>query len=219
MAKFRPEKRKSPCAECPFRRSSIKGYLGADDPEHFLGLTTRDADMPCHMDIDYSDPDWRETQEPDAPLCVGGLQFQNNTHKLARPADMAEAQRVVGTNDNVFATPEEFLIHHMVDTRHAVRIPIMSGLNWRGFKVNEAAGYYAPIVRVESWFTPEWERVLAVAFDANEGLLVCRPQKTLRNAEDELGEKVYSWITSGGPTTSREMSEEEYDELMTVRAR
>lgn len=138
MAKFRPERRKSPCSQCPFRRNSVRGYLGADDPEHFLSLTMRDATMPCHMDIDYSDKDWLTTQEPDAPLCVGALQFQNNFMKLARDPEVARGQRAVGESANVFSNPEEFLVHHMFG-RWAGKVK--DSFWWMAEKVNRAMGY------------------------------------------------------------------------------
>lgn len=138
MAKFRPEKRKSPCAECPFRKTSRRGYLGADDPEHFLEMTMKDADMPCHMDIDYTDETWIESQLPDAPLCVGSMQFQNNEMKLSREPEIARGQRAVGENPNVFSTPEEFLIHHMWGRWEK---PVKHSHWWNAEKVNAALGF------------------------------------------------------------------------------
>lgn len=138
MSRYRPEKRKAPCAECPFRRTSIRGWLGADHPEHFLEMTLKGADMPCHMDIDYSDKEWQTTQEPDAPMCVGALQFQNNWLSLSRNPEVAEAQRAVGNNRNVFDTPEQFMIHHKWNTHFG---PVEPSLLFSAQKVNKALGF------------------------------------------------------------------------------
>lgn len=94
--------------------------------------------MPCHMDIDYTDPDWAKTQEPTAPLCVGAMQYQNNNMKLSRDPEIAEAQRVVGNNANVFSSPEEFLIHHKFGRWEG---PVETSMWWRGHPVNFALGY------------------------------------------------------------------------------
>lgn len=104
--------RKTPCIDCPFRKNAAPGWLGASTADEFLANTLGDAEMPCHMAIDYSDPMWDVTQLPDADLCVGGLQFQNNFMKLPRPRKMADACRAVGTNDKIMSTPAEFLERH-----------------------------------------------------------------------------------------------------------
>lgn len=94
--------------------------------------------MPCHMDIDYSKEDWLEKQEPDAPLCVGAMQFQNNYMKLSRDPEIAEAQRAVGNNPNVFSNPEEFLIHHQHGRWEK---PVQNSLWWHADVVNRELGF------------------------------------------------------------------------------
>lgn len=108
-------KRKTPCAQCPFRKDSPPGYLGASSAPEFLDSTLWDAEMPCHMAINYGDPDWFEKQYPSADLCVGSLQFQNNFMKLPRPRKLSDACQEVGKNDAVMSSPEEFMEHHNND--------------------------------------------------------------------------------------------------------
>ena len=110
-------RRKHPCSECPWLRRSAPGYLGADDPEHFYRASvtqerTPASAMPCHMEIDYSDPDWVHTQYPDADICAGNLVYFRNYMKSPRDPEMNAAVRSVSPSPHVFSTPGEFLTHH-----------------------------------------------------------------------------------------------------------
>jgi hypothetical protein len=104
---------KTPCRECPFRRRSLPGWLGASNPEEFLATTLADAEMPCHMTVDYEDPYWEDELDM-AQFCAGALIFFRNICKVSRdrsrpllPAD----------KENVFATPAEFLAHHKSEVK------------------------------------------------------------------------------------------------------
>lgn len=106
--------RVTPCAGCPWRVTSRRGYLGADDPVHFYRASiTREGMMPCHEEIDYSDPEWRVTQFPFVSLCAGGLIHFVNTLKAPRYAPLARAVAAVKRSRAVFTWPQEFLRHHM----------------------------------------------------------------------------------------------------------
>lgn len=106
--------RKTPCAECPWRRNSLRGWLGEDNPEDFYRANiTNEGAMPCHMQIDYEDPHWKETQLPDADLCAGSLIYFNNTNKRPRDPEIAQAVDAVGTSPQVFEWPDQFIGHHM----------------------------------------------------------------------------------------------------------
>jgi len=105
--------RKTPCQECPWLRKSAPGYLGDDNPEHFFRASvTRESLMPCHMQIDYSDPDWANTQLPGVDFCAGNLIFYRNWLKQPRNPDLYAATRAVNPSQHVFLTPEEFFEHH-----------------------------------------------------------------------------------------------------------
>lgn len=201
MAKWRPEKRKAPCAECPFRRTSTRGWLGADDPEHFVQVSAGGSDLPCHMDIDYTKKDWLEKQEPDAPLCVGSLQFQNNWMSLSRLPHVAEAQREVGDNPRVFDNPEEFLIHHKVGVHDG---PTEPGQGYRATHVDVLRGVQ-PIARVESWRTDEdSDDVLYVAWDEEGDVL-----HVARNIK-ESPELLRWWDGRGDIKFRHDVSESDY---------
>ena len=113
--------RKRPCRECPYRRTSPAGWLGSDHPTAFVGKSyVAEVDMPCHMAIDYTDPDWATSQEPDADMCAGALILLANDHKLPREPRMSDAVRAVEPDcEQVFASPGEFLAHHTGDERYA----------------------------------------------------------------------------------------------------
>jgi hypothetical protein len=110
-------KHKTPCKECPFRRASTPGWLGASTPEEFMASARSGAEMPCHSSIDYEQSDWRTKQYPKAPLCAGSLIFLKNSCTLPRdPALAASVKAVEGDRETVFNWPHEFLAHHDRET-------------------------------------------------------------------------------------------------------
>lgn len=106
--------RTTPCSECPWRVTSKRGYLGDDNPEHFYRTSvTREGEMPCHEQIDYDDPEWKETQLPNVDLCAGNLIYFRNNYKGPRRPKLAAAVQAVKQSKAVFSWPWEFLAHHM----------------------------------------------------------------------------------------------------------
>ncbi len=97
-----------PCKECPFKRTSMPGYLGASTTQEFFDTTMADAAMPCHTTVDYDNPDWREKLS-DAKFCSGALIFFRNICKLSRDP---KRPRLDVNRELVFGTPLEFLSHH-----------------------------------------------------------------------------------------------------------
>jgi hypothetical protein len=106
--------RTTPCQGCPWRVTSLPGYLGDDDPVHFYWASvTTEGDMPCHEQIDYSDPAWEVTQLPSADLCAGMLIHYRNSLKVPRRRHLEVAVRAVKASAAVFSWPWEFMTHHM----------------------------------------------------------------------------------------------------------
>jgi hypothetical protein len=110
-------KRTKACKECPFRRTSAPGWLGAEkDPQAFVRAAEADYvdnPLPCHMAIDYSDDDWRGEQYDNADLCAGALIYARNQCKV--PRDPERAMDVAGVEEdrkNIFEYPHEFVEHH-----------------------------------------------------------------------------------------------------------
>jgi len=103
---------KKPCGECPFRRKSIPGWLGADNAAGFMATTMADHPMPCHSTVDYERADWNDdlfSAETEARYCAGALIFFANIGKLSRDRNRP---RLPADPKNVFKTPAEFIAHH-----------------------------------------------------------------------------------------------------------
>lgn len=106
--------RTTPCEKCPWRKNSVRGYLGEDEPLHFYQQSvTGEGDMPCHMVIDYADPDWLENQYPEADYCAGNLIYFRNHMKTPRRKPLAGAVARVKRSKAVFSGPREWFRHHM----------------------------------------------------------------------------------------------------------
>jgi len=102
---------KKPCGDCPFRRVSTPNHLGASTPEEFVATALADVPMPCHLTIDYDDPEWKEKwlQGQEGKFCAGSLVFAANMCKLSR--DPARP-KLPADREKVFSWPAEFLKHH-----------------------------------------------------------------------------------------------------------
>lgn len=101
-----------PCSDCPFRRKSMPGWLGASAPERFIGSIMTELPLPCHQTIDYDgDPSWKEKWEAQeiGSICAGALILSANLCKMPRDR---EFPRMKSDREQVFATPNEFIDHH-----------------------------------------------------------------------------------------------------------
>lgn len=84
-----------PCHDCPWRRESIPGWLGAGDPDDWIGLAHSDAPIPCHA--------------LKGPQCAGAAIYRANILKLPRDPRVLRLNK---DTEKVFAAPAEFLKHH-----------------------------------------------------------------------------------------------------------
>lgn len=103
---------RKPCKECPFRRKSMPGHTGDTEPEEFIQTALADYRMPCHLTIDYSDPEWKEKfdQKQIGKECAGNAVFFANICKV--PRDRSRL-RLKEDEINVFSTATEFVAHHL----------------------------------------------------------------------------------------------------------
>lgn len=102
----------TPCAECPWRRSSAPGYLGASTPQEFLACADSEARMPCHVHLDYEDPEW-EGKVPQVPRCAGrAIHYRNRCKQPRSPGEREFVNSVQADPVNVFQWPDEFIAHH-----------------------------------------------------------------------------------------------------------
>lgn len=113
------------CKECPFRRASAQGYLGEclGDPWEFLRahFIEGEVPLPCHMTVDWQHPNAQKRAKT-APMCRGFVTFMRNTCKLPRDPEIAALVREVEPDrDTVFASLNEFLLHHHNESLQAGR--------------------------------------------------------------------------------------------------
>jgi hypothetical protein len=101
-----------PCAQCPWRRTSLAGWLGDSTPQEFMAQADSDTRMPCHIHIDYERDDWQEQVER-GPRCAGHAIFLKNRCKLPYdPGLRAFVATVLQDPQTVFQWPHEFIEHH-----------------------------------------------------------------------------------------------------------
>jgi hypothetical protein len=97
----------TPCRQCPWRRNSAPGWLGASEPGEFLAQSDANIRMPCHTHVDYEAADW-EAQTQRVPQCAGRAIFQANRCQLPAPENL----KLPADRQNVFQWPHEFVAHH-----------------------------------------------------------------------------------------------------------
>lgn len=99
-----PCARKRPCGGCPWRRSSIAGWLGPFDAEEWVALARSDEPIACHESIEV-DGEWTEN----TLQCAGAAIFRGNTAKSPRNPEVA---KFPPNTELVFGRATEFLDHH-----------------------------------------------------------------------------------------------------------
>ena len=110
------------CPQCPFRRKSAPGYLGAMsyDPINFLAPYYHgDQRMACHMKVDWDKQVMRHGRTPeDAPLCRGLIIFLKNSVKLPLNEEVCAAMQTVEKDtETIFNWQHEFVAHHSKKTK------------------------------------------------------------------------------------------------------
>lgn len=65
------------CKQCPFRATSLPGWLGGYTAESIPPTLWRNIPFLCHPTVDYDKPGWRERAERNGKLCRGALVFAN----------------------------------------------------------------------------------------------------------------------------------------------
>ena len=108
---------KSPCKQCPWRKSSVNGYLGGSTAEEFYEQIESEVHIPCHLHVDYDGDDndelVREIER--APYCAGSLIHMKNNCKQPRDLDLRHAVMLVDRSDKVFSFKHQFVEHHNKD--------------------------------------------------------------------------------------------------------
>lgn len=97
----------APCRECPFRRTSVSGWLGGNSVDFYLVQSHSDLDIVCHMSPGFRDA------ELVARSCKGLAIYRRNVGKQPRGGSALVATKLSKPDrELVFATPQEFRQHH-----------------------------------------------------------------------------------------------------------
>jgi hypothetical protein len=86
-----------PCNECPFRRQSLKGWLGENNPVNFVVCAQIETPVQCHKK-------W-------SMQCAGRATMWANSAKVPRDPKLL---RVEPNRTTVFSNIMEFMKHHGV---------------------------------------------------------------------------------------------------------
>lgn len=110
-----------PCLECPFRKKSLPGWIGAHSSIHeIIDIVDRGQKFPCHlltnaaMERQEARGEERDFERAcnSAPHCVGALAFLANKGD-GSPSQYIEMQSgIVGRRSDVFKTVDEMEKHH-----------------------------------------------------------------------------------------------------------
>lgn len=97
---------RTPCRECPWRKTSPAGWLGGFAPEYYADAVSANEVPACHMQ-DFG-PDEDETA-----MCAGALSVMTNSCTSAWKTEGGdEAKTIVGKRDDTFGHPAQFYEHH-----------------------------------------------------------------------------------------------------------
>lgn len=106
---------KLPCESCPYRRDSVKGYLGdcSNDPIQFITGRMHHEKHECHSTVDYDDVDTVSEQVAKAPTCAGFAIMCKNMAKLPYNRESCDLiKEVEPDRETVFSHIAEFINYH-----------------------------------------------------------------------------------------------------------
>lgn len=97
-----PAQHTHPCADCPWARTALSGWLGGASVDSWLADAHGDGSVPCHTTTNQQ--------------CAGLAVYRANVAKSPRDPSALRLKRDAGT---VFAGPEEFREHHTPTPKRA----------------------------------------------------------------------------------------------------
>jgi hypothetical protein len=97
------------CGECPFRSTSLGGYLGSyDGPGGVHSSLWHGDPFFCHPKIDYGQRDWLSRAMESGHLCTGALIFVGRQEFFPKSADPEIARALAWAMAQYAAKPERF---------------------------------------------------------------------------------------------------------------
>lgn len=89
---------RTPCKECPWRRVSLRGWLGPHDAKQWVLIAHGEAVIDCHL-----------LHQNKTHQCAGAAIYRANVLKECRSARPLSLPQDKAT---VFSDPGQFLAHH-----------------------------------------------------------------------------------------------------------
>lgn len=103
---------KKVCDDCPWRKNSLKGWLGDQDPELFTDIIKSGSKLPCHK-TQKKQMNLNELDEDDSILhCRGSLITMKNNCIRSRNEKIAKLQDKIEQDPNFFKTLKDFEKYH-----------------------------------------------------------------------------------------------------------
>jgi len=88
----------SPCSDCPWRRDSVPAWLGSLTSDEWIAAAHGEARIECHTLL--------------GAQCAGSAIYRANVCKRSRDPQVLI---LPPDRDCVFATPREFVAHHVLE--------------------------------------------------------------------------------------------------------
>lgn len=103
---------KKPCNECPFTKTSMRGWLANYTPESLHGIVMSEQPFPCHM-LHDEQIEWEDAGTSQYPICAGSLRYMKKGAKQPRNLELKKLVSNLTLNDckNILSIPE-FFEHH-----------------------------------------------------------------------------------------------------------
>ncbi len=103
---------KKSCNECPFTKTSLKGWLADYTAQELHNIVMNENPFPCHL-THNNNIGWHEAGTEQYPLCMGALKYMKKACKLPRNIELAKIIKAIPYNelDNILSVPE-FFKHH-----------------------------------------------------------------------------------------------------------
>lgn len=100
-----------PCAECPFRKTSPRGWLGPWTVDSIMSTAFSEVGLACHMTVKQDGRD-----DPKVRACAGSLISANVSCKRFVAPNMVEMQEQLAghADESKVLTQWEFREHHAV---------------------------------------------------------------------------------------------------------
>lgn len=91
---------KSPCANCPFRKDTLKGWLGEERMREILAQKS----FVCHKTINGEDADKKQ--------CAGHMAIKGFDNDFVKLAHRLELGVSVSNREEVFDSEQDCIEHH-----------------------------------------------------------------------------------------------------------